>query len=109
MNATDVKWNLSNNRYLASFAAGGRACTALFNTGGTWIGTMKYGTQNDLPRDVYRLLKATYIDYAIGVVTEVTTPDGHAWIAGLQDADTLAVVKVVAGDLEELHSYNTHL
>jgi hypothetical protein len=107
-NPADVKWNLSDNQYLASFNYNGHPCKALFKMNGGWLYTMKYGTQNELPRDVYRLLKATYIDYTIGVVNEVATPQGQAWIANLQDKDNLIVAKVVNGDLEELHSYKTH-
>jgi hypothetical protein len=107
-NPSEVKWNLSNNRYLASFNYNGQPCIALFNIGGAWIYTMKYCTEKELPRDAYRLLKGAYIDYKIGVVTDVTTPQGQAWIANLEDKDNLVVAKVVDGNLEELHSYKTH-
>jgi hypothetical protein len=107
-NPSEVKWNLSNNRYLASFNYNGQPCKALFNIGGSWIYTMKYCTEKELPRDAYRLFKGTYIDYKIGVVTDVSTPQGQAWIANLEDKDNLVIAKVVDGNLEEMHSYKTH-
>jgi len=107
-NPTDVKWNLTNHRYLASFNNNDHACTALFNEGGSWVYSMKNGTQKDLPRDVYRLLKATYIDFDIKVAKEVTTPEWQAWIVNLEDKDNLIVAQVVDGELKEMHRYKTH-
>src|SRR5438045_3152300 len=76
----DVQWNLSNNHYLATFKNDGQVCRALFDAHGGFLYSMKYGTQDNLPRDVYRMIKSAYIDFAITVVTEVNTPQQQAWI-----------------------------
>lgn len=107
-NPKDVQWNLSNYQYLASFKNNGQVCKALFNMQGGMLYCMTYGTQQDLPRDVYRLLKSTYVDYEISTVTEVKTPEAQAWVANLEDKDNLVVAKVVDGQLEEMHHYKTH-
>lgn len=105
---TDVKWNLNESQYLASFKDNGQLCKALFNLKGGMLYCMKYGTQENLPREVYRLVKSTYIDYDISIVTEVMTPEAQAWVVNLEDKDNLVIAKVVDGQLEEMHHYKTH-
>jgi hypothetical protein len=106
--ATHVKWQYNQNFYVATFKKGGRICRALYTTKGGLINLVKTGTQKDLPYEVYRLLKATYVDYVIGPVTELHAPQGTAWIINLEDKDNLIVAQVVDGQLEELHHYKTH-
>lgn len=105
----DVQWNLNGKYYLASFKENGQLCKALFGLQGSMQYCMKYGTQENLPRDVYRLVKSNYIDYNISNVTEVTTPEAQAWVVSLEDKDNLIQAKVVDGQLEEMHHYKTHL
>ena len=106
--ATDVKWSEDKGRYFASFNQAGRLGKALFNGQGGLVFSMRYGTEKDLPRDVRKLVKSTYIDYAIDVVTEVDTKDLKAWVVNLSDSDNLVVVSVHDGALTELHHYETH-
>ena len=104
----DVQWNLSDNHYLATFKNDGQVCRALFDAHGGFLYSMKYGTQDNLPRDIYRMIKSTYIDFAITLVTEVNTPEQQAWIVNLQDKNELVIAHVVDEQLEELHRYKTH-
>lgn len=107
-NASEVTWSAHNNRYFAGFKQDGKLCKALFDSQGGLLFSLWYGTEKDLPRDVRRLLKSTYIDFAIGVVTEVNTADIHAWVANLTDSDNLIVASVHDGSLVELQHYQTH-
>jgi len=104
----DVQWNLNNNLYLATFKNDGRVCRALFDEHGGFLYSMKYGTQDNLPRDVYHQIKSAYVDFAITVVTEVNTPQQQAWIVNLEDNNEFVVAHVVDEQLEELHRYHTH-
>lgn len=106
--ATEVKWSLDNGRYFASFNQNNKLCKALFDGTGGLIFSLRYGTEKDLPRDVRKLIKSTYFDYAIDVVTEVDTMDRKAWVVNLSDSDNLIVVSVQEGSLQELHHYKTH-
>jgi hypothetical protein len=106
--ATDVKWTTANSLYFASFVQNGYMCKALFDNRGGLVYSMKYGTEKDLPRDARKLLKSTYLDYTINVVTELVTGDSTTWIVNLSDADSLIVARVHNGDLQELQHYKTH-
>lgn len=106
--ATEVKWSESNGRYFASFLQNGRLCKALFYGQGGLVFSLRYGSEKDLPRDVRRLIKSTYVDFTIGVVTEVDSDDLKAWVVNLTDSDNLIVVSVVDGALTEMHHYKTH-
>jgi hypothetical protein len=105
--ATDVHWNLSGNRYLASFTNAGRMCKALFGYNGRLLYIIQYVTEKNLPREMRKQLRSAYVDYKIGAVTEVDANDVKAWIVNLQDADNLIVVRVTDGSLDELHRYKT--
>jgi hypothetical protein len=104
----DVLWNLDNNRYQATFGKSGKRCRAYFNTGGAWLYSLIERAEQDLPRNVYRSLKATYIDFAITSVTEHSTPKFHVWVVNLTDKDNLVVVEATRDNITELHRYKTH-
>jgi hypothetical protein len=106
--ATEVKWSESNGRYFASFNQNGKPCKALFDGTGRLVFNMRYGTEKDLPRDVRRLVKSTYIDFTIGVVTEVDSDNLKTWVVNLSDNDNLIIATVHDRSLYELHHYKTH-
>lgn len=106
--ATEVKWSESNGRYFASFKQAGSLCKALFYGQGGLAFSLRYGTEEELPRDVRKQIKSTYVDFMIGVVTKVDSDDLKAWIVNLTDSDNLIVVSVVDGTLTEMHHYKTH-
>lgn len=106
--AYEVQWSGSNSRYFASFKQEGRWCKALFDGKGGLVFSIRYSTEKDLPHDVRKQLKSTYIDYAIGAVTEINTDNLNAWVVNLSDGDNLIVVSVADGAMYELHQYKTH-
>lgn len=106
--AADVRWHLSDNRYFASFKNEGRLCKALFDYKGGLLYIIQYVGEKDLPKDVRRQLKSTYVDYRITAVSEVDANNVKSWVVNLQDGDNLIVVRLTDGALEELHHYKTH-
>lgn len=106
--AAGVKWSLDNGRYFVSFTQAGKMCKASFDGQGGLVFSLRYSGENDLPYDVRRLIKSTYIDFTIRGVTEVDTDDLKAWVVNLTDSDNLIVVSVVDGSLNELQHYKTH-
>lgn len=106
--ATEVHWNLSNNRYLASFKNAGRMCKALFDYNGRLLYAIQYVAEKDLPREVRKQLRSAYDDYKIVAITEMDANNIKSWTVNLQDADNLIVVRVTDGSLDELHRYKTH-
>jgi hypothetical protein len=104
----DVLWNLNNHRYQATFIKNGKRCRAYFNTDGAWLHSLNEVAEKDLPRNVYRSLKAAYIDFAISSVTELSTPKSHVWVVNLTDNDNLVVVEATPDHFTELHHYKTH-
>jgi hypothetical protein len=106
--ATEVHWNLSENRYLASFKNEGRLSKALFALNGNLLYYIRYGTEKDLPHDVRRSVKSLYPEHTIGTVSEVDSNNRKAWMVNLEDADNLVVVRVTDSRVEELHHYKTH-
>lgn len=106
--AGNVQWHLGNNRYLATFQKEGRLCRALFDVKGHLIYTIKYSTEKALPRDVRRIIRSAYLDYAISAVSEVYTNNKKWWVINLEDKNSLVVVQVADGILEERKHFKTH-
>ena len=104
----EVVWNLNNHRYQATFGKSGKRCRAYFNTGGAWLYSLTECNEQDLPRNVYRSLKGTYIDFAISSVTEFSTPKYHVWVVNLSNKDNLVVAETTNDHITELHRYKTH-
>ena len=106
--ATEVHWNLSDNRYLASFKNEGRMCKALFDYSGALLYFIQYVTEKDLPRDVRKQLRSEYAGFKIEAVTEYDANNMKAWIVNLQNSENLIVVRVTDNSLDELHRYKLH-
>jgi len=105
---TDVNWCIQNNEYLATFLKEEKLYRVLFESSGQMIYCIKWGTEATLPDSIRRMIKATYLNYTIGTVTDVYENGKKFWTVNLEDSKNLVVVRVTDGTLEELHHYKTH-
>ncbi len=104
-NATDARWYEADNKFLVKFNRDGRKTTALFTKKGMHVYTISYGSEKHLPADVRKLVKINYFDCEITHAIEVNTLGKTAWVIKLEDANSLIVVKVVDGEMEETEHF----
>lgn len=66
------KWYKLPGGYLAEFNEGSIQNKMVFDKYGNWLYTMREYFEEDLPKEVRRLVKSTYYDFSIGWVKEVS-------------------------------------
>ena len=62
-------------------------------------------SENYLPEEIRKLIKAWYGDYVITHATEATSYDQTVWFVNLQGENKLVIVRVNAVGIEELANY----
>ena len=104
-NAVDVRWYEVDQKFLAKFKQNGRETNALFDTKGTMLYTISYGNEKHLPADVRRLVRSNYFDYEVIYTAEVNSLAKIAWVVKLEDSNSIIIVKIFDGEMEETENY----
>jgi hypothetical protein len=65
------KWYKLQIGYLAEFTEGKLFSKTVYDRKGSWIYTIKEYPEQQLPEDVWRLVKSTYYDYNISFAKEI--------------------------------------
>jgi hypothetical protein len=105
-NVADATWYEVDQKFLARFNKDGRECSALFNPKGMLLYNIAYGTEKHLPNDVRKLVRTNYFDHEMIYTAEVNSLGKTAWVIKLQDANSIIVVKVVDGEMEETEHFS---
>ena len=63
---------------------------------------MSYGHENNLPKEVRRLVKSNYVDFNIAQVINVQENNRDIWVVSLEDDKKLIMARVEDGALEEV-------
>ncbi len=106
----NAQWyKLNKSMYLATFTnTDGRTTRAFFSKNGFIDYVINKGDEKSLPKDERHLIKAAYVDYNIGKVSEVNAAGTNVWVVNLQDADNLIIARIADNGLDELAHYQTH-
>ena len=72
---------------------------------GHWHSTLRFYTEDELPRDVRHLVKSNYYDFSIAGVTEVSYNGKLAHVISLESKTEWKKLKVVDGEMEEIESF----
>lgn len=92
---------LADKTILFRFSEGGISYKAFFGRSGVWLHTVASYEGALLPAGVRSLVRGAYYDLRITYVDEVQTPGKPpVYQIQLQDAKTLAVVRVEDGEME---------
>lgn len=84
-NATKVKWDQEEeNEWEAEFKMNGDAMSASFDNAGKWLETEKELKKNELPANVLKAVKASYVDWKIEAVESIETPDFKGYELGIE-------------------------
>lgn len=101
------KWYANNDQYLARFKANGAVTHALYEKNGYMVYSVTKGPASLLPSEVTKLLQEVYPCYNITTGTKAVSLGTTAWIADLTLGNSLLVVKVIDGEIEETTRYRT--
>ena len=66
---------------------------------------LRYYQEEKLPHEIRGLVKSTYYDYDIYLITEVNRNEKIAYVVKMEDKTSWKTVKVVDGEMEVLEDY----
>jgi hypothetical protein len=72
---------------------------------GHWHSTLRFYSENELPREVRHLVKSNYYDFNIAGVTEVQYDGKLAHVLSLESKTEWKKLKVVDGEMEIIESF----
>jgi hypothetical protein len=101
-NTPDVIWTKTgSNEDQAYFVSDGITVRAGFDKKGDLMYTLRYYSEEHLPKDVLFQIKNTYFGKSIFGVTEVNIDGKTAYLVDLQDKTSWLKIKVLDGEMSE--------
>jgi hypothetical protein len=98
--ATNVLWSQVDDHFYASFSQDNVMVRAEYDKKGNLLSSLRYYDAEHLPLNILCKVKKDYPGKSIDVVTEVTIPEGMAYIIQLQDQKGWTILRSdVNGDL----------
>ncbi len=105
--ASDAEWIKTKEGYAVVFVNGNIRHRSFYNFHGDWIYTLKYYSEQDLPRDVRAVVKSRYYDYNITLVVQVDQVQHPvAYIVHLEDADSCKIISVCDGEMNTVQEFH---
>ncbi len=105
-NARNVKWYDHADYYEVSFVRAGIKTNVKFDTGGNFLRSTRYYTEQQLPANILCKIKSKYKDKRIFGVTELTTSDEINYHIKLEDDKNWITINIDGnGQIELLEKY----
>jgi hypothetical protein len=102
-NVTCEKWYEMPDGYRVIFMAKDVRSRIDYDKNGTWMHTIKYYDEKNLPMDVRRLVVNSYLDYSIRTVEEIEAPrDIKFYVIHLEGETDWINIKVSDNEINEL-------
>ena len=99
-----ISTNDANVTFVSCYIDGIRNRIA-YDKKGHWHSTLRFYTEDELPRDVRHLVKSNYYDFDIAGVTEVSYNGKLAHVISLEGKTEWKKLKVVEGEMEVIESF----
>jgi hypothetical protein len=99
--ATNLRWEEKNKKYLVEFLQNDLQNRALFAKNGNLIYHICFGNEINLPQNVRRLIKREYFDQNITRVIKVNQQKKTIWVVSMEDAKEYIYVRIEDMELEE--------
>jgi hypothetical protein len=104
--AMEAKWFAIPSGYFTCFKVDGFNNRAFYDKKGRWQASLKMFGEDKLPKDIRKIVKSTYYDYAITIVEEVDVADSLVYIVHLDDGDTIKNLRVTQeGEMDILSDF----
>lgn len=102
--AVNTEWQpLKEGGYVCRFTLDGVSRKAFYDKRGNWLSTVAGYTEQQMPKDVRRVVLSNYYDYSILYVHEVKVPRKPAiYMVQVRDKNAIKILRVVDGEVEEV-------
>lgn len=105
-NATDILWyHLNDKRLMVRFFDNDIQTKIFYNRKGNQESMIRYYTEDKLPNEVRRLVKAIYYDFNIFQVIEVTVGRQTAYLVKIEDKSCTKTIRVMNGEMEVIEEF----
>ena len=102
--AVNPEWYKLDKRYLVTFLTTDQQNRALYKNNGELVYHIRYGVEQNLPDDIRRMIKSSYVDYNITMAISVTQDQRNIWVVNLEAKDKYIIVRVENGEMEEVET-----
>lgn len=97
---TDAVWTKDANGFAVLFTSNGIQNRVFLTKRGNYHSGIRYYTESDLPAAIRHLVKSTYYDFDITLVTEVHHSGTTAYLVTIADETTWKVIRVIDGEMD---------
>lgn len=97
---SEIRWVKLPGGFRVHFVNEGIDTRIYYNEKGTPETTVRYYFEKDMPREIRHIVKTTYYDFSIFLVTEITAFHKTGYLVKLEDKTSWKTVKVVDGEME---------
>jgi len=106
-NVSDEKWYEMPDATRAKFTVNDVHYIVDYDKKGHWIHTIRTYSEKQLPADVRQEVRATYLDYSIICVKEITLPrNDKTYIVYLEGPSNFVNLRIANGEMDEWQKYN---
>jgi hypothetical protein len=106
-NASNVIWSQFADHFFVSFSQNSIVVRAEYDKSGNLLSSLRYYDAQHLPLNILCKVKKEYPNKTIDVVTEISIPEGMAYIIQLQDEKGWTILRSdVNGDLQVKDSFD---
>jgi hypothetical protein len=95
----NAEWNLTSFGFRAEFKKEEIKYLVDYNRAGFWLSTIRFYGENEMPRDIRRIVKSVYFDYEIELVSEVNYGKQVVYHINIQDETSLKKLIVMDGEM----------
>src|SRR5579885_3347642 len=99
---TEQNWSIVGTNFLNRFHSNGVLTNSMFDKNGNLIYTVTYGTEQNMPEDIRRIVKGEYYDYNISMAVNVNENKRDIWVVTLANEKKQITVRVEDGEMEQV-------
>ncbi len=100
--AEDVIWTINDEAISVFFSENSIKMRSTYNKKGYWLYTILYYDELRLPGDIRHLVKSSYYDLSIVLVTEMRRQTSTAYYIKMEDGKMFLTVMVKDGEIREV-------
>lgn len=101
--ANDEKWAKGIDCITASYISNGITHIEYYDKKGNWTGSLKIYNEDKMPKDIRKMVKQEYYDYAILTIYEVETDAASiqpTYIVTVEDEKNLKQIRIENGNMD---------
>jgi hypothetical protein len=107
-NVSGESWMKIKGGFSVRFISDDMRTSILYDNKGYWVGSIKYYSEEKMPREVRHIVKSTYYDYNIVYTQEIETTDTKGlptYIICLQDKTNIKMIRICDGEMSVWKEY----